>query len=64
MGGPVPQRKTWDPTQDKRGLHCPKCWRRDLLVAYTRDRIGGKRRRRRCRNCGKEMWTMEEQPAA
>jgi hypothetical protein len=50
--------------RDERGLHCPKCWCPDLPVAYTRDRIGGKRRRRRCRNCGEEMWTMEEQPAA
>ncbi len=50
--------------RDERGLHCPKCWCRDLRVVYTRDRTGGRRRRRRCRNCGREMLTMEGQPAS
>ena len=50
--------------RDERGLHCPKCGCRDLRVVYTRKRAGGLRRRRVCRNCGKEMWTMEGQPAA
>ena len=50
--------------RDERGLICRKCGCRDLRVIYTRERIGGLRRKRRCRNCGHEMWTMEGQPAS
>jgi hypothetical protein len=57
-------RKKWDAAKDKRGLECRRCGCRDLRVVYTRERIGGLRRKRRCRNCGKEMWTLEGQPAS
>ena len=40
------------------------CGCRDLRVIYTRDRIGGRRRKRRCRDCGEEVWTMERLPQA
>jgi hypothetical protein len=50
--------------RDERGLICKKCGCRDLRVIYTRDRFGGRRRKRRCRNCGHEMWTMERLPAS
>ena len=57
------ERKKWDQVQDKRGLECRHCGCKDLRVIYTRQRIGGLRRKRQCRNCGRQMWTMERPPA-
>jgi hypothetical protein len=56
------ERKKSDPSQDKRGLECRHCGCRHFRVVYTRERIGGLRRKRECRNCGKAMWTMERLP--
>ena len=64
MGEHVTQRKTWDPAQDKRALECRWCGCRHFRVVYTRERVGGIRRKRECRNCGKPMWTMERLPAS
>jgi hypothetical protein len=63
MAEPVTQRKTWPTVEDQRGLECRYCGCKDFRVIYTRDRIGGIRRKRECRNCGKAIWTMEGQPA-
>ena len=50
--------------KDRRGLVCHWCGRKHFQVIYTRERIGGLRRKRECRNCGKPMWTMERLPAS
>ena len=57
------EQKTSNPTQERRGLECRTCGCKHLRVIYTRQRIGGLRRKRECRNCGRQMWTMER-PAA
>lgn len=62
--GPTWTRFSKKADADERGLCCHGCGCRDLRVVYTRERIGGLRRKRRCRHCGKEMWTLEGQPAA
>lgn len=60
MAEPVIQRKTWAPTQGKRGLECRYCGCRHFRVIYTRRGCGGKLiRRRDCRHCGKRMTTCE-----
>ena len=58
------ERKKQDPAQEKRGLECRRCGCRHFCVVHTRERIGGIRRKRQCRNCGKAMWTMEGLPAS
>ena len=62
--GPSRTRFSKRASGDDRGLRCRACGCRDLRVIYKRDRIGGARRKRRCRNCGRVMWTMEQQPQA
>ena len=53
-------RKTWDPSQDKRGLECRHCGCKHFRVIYTRPTYGGRiMRRRECRHCGKRMTTWE-----
>ena len=61
--GPTRTRFSKRENADDRGLCCRGCGCRDLRVVYTRERIGGLRRKRKCRNCGEEMWTMEGQPS-
>lgn len=63
-GGPVRTCFSAKVNRDERGLCCRGCGCRDLAVVYTRDRIGGRRRKRKCRNCGEEMCTMERLPAS
>jgi len=59
---PSPERKSWPPDEDKRGLECRYCGCRDFRVIYTCRGSGGKLiRRRECRHCGKRM-TMWERP--
>jgi hypothetical protein len=48
--------------RDASGLRCPECGCRDLPVLYTRNCLRGRRRKRRCRNCGRNLWTTEQQP--
>ena len=53
-------RKTWEPSQDKRGLECRHCGCKHFSVIYTRPTYGGRiMRRRECRHCGKRMTTWE-----
>jgi len=61
MGGSSPERKTWPPDEDKRGLACRYCGCTHFRVIYTRRGWGGKLiRRRECRHCGKRMTTWEK----
>jgi transcriptional regulator NrdR family protein len=41
------------------GLVCRKCQGRQFAVVYTRHRIGGILRSRRCKACGERMITWE-----
>ncbi len=45
--------------QSPRGLICPRCGCRHLLVHYTRPRVGYILRVRLCRHCGRKMATRE-----
>ena len=60
MEGPSTERKSWPPSEDKRGLECRYCGCKHFRVIYTR-RSWGRRimRRRECRHCGKRMTTSE-----
>ena len=42
-----------------KGLVCPKCGCRHLLVVYTRPKLEHVLRVRACRHCGKRMMTRE-----
>jgi DNA-directed RNA polymerase subunit RPC12/RpoP len=42
------------------GIRCPKCGCRDTRVSYTWDVGGARRRKRVCRNCGREFPTTEK----
>ena len=42
-----------------RGLACPKCGCRHLIVVYTRERLGCILRMRECRHCGRRIPTRE-----
>jgi transcriptional regulator NrdR family protein len=54
------ERKKWSPTDDKRGLECPKCGCKHFRVIYSRPALGGRIiRRRECRNCGRRATTTE-----
>ena len=60
MEGPSPERKSWPPDEDKRGLECRYCGCKHFRVIYPRRGWGGKLiRRRECRHCGKRMTTWE-----
>ena len=45
--------------EEPKGLVCPKCGCRHLLVVYTRPQAGGILRVRSCRHCGKRIVTRE-----
>ena len=60
MDGSSPERKSWPPTDNQRGLVCRWCGSTLFRVVYTRRTWGGRiLRRRECRHCGKRMTTWE-----
>lgn len=60
MEGASPERKSWSPTNDQRGLECRHCGCKHFRVIYTRPTWGARiMRRRECRHCGKRMTTWE-----
>ena len=60
MGNATSERKTWNPTENKRGLECRHCGCKHFSVVYTRPTWGGRiMRRRECRHCGRRVTTWE-----
>lgn len=45
---------------DAHGIACPRCGCRHFRVIYKRPTLGGERRRKECRHCGRRVTTTEK----
>lgn len=55
----LPQSPPRKAAPEPKGLSCPKCGCRHLLVVYTRQKVGHILRARDCRHCGRRIITRE-----
>jgi len=61
MGGSSAERKTFAPTEDRRGLECRHCTCRHFRLIYTRQGWAAKLICRwECRHCQRRITTLED----